>query len=369
MNICEEIKNLIAKSQNIFVLLSKDVNADNLGGALSLFYILKKLGKNANVVLQNIPEKLKFLPLPDYLNSLKIQKNLIISLSNAGENISEIRYDKDGTNLRIHFFSKNGELSEKDFSFASQELKPDFLISLATKNLEGLGRVFEENPQIFYEKPILNIDNDADNEKFGEINFIEQNSSGVSEMIGEFLKNTYQNLIDENAATCLLAGIVYSTKNFQNSLTTSKNLGLASFLVKSGADHQKIILNLYKTKNFGTLRLLGRVLDKLSFNEQKGLYRVSLTREDFQKSNSSPKDLGFILEELKFRLINPKPLLILWESYASENLIKGIFYSPLGSQIKTILKNYQSTQKDKGVLFLVKNPDIKEVEKEILNML
>ncbi len=194
MNIYEQIKNLFEKSLSIFLLVPQEADGDKLGSSLALFYTLKKLNKNVNLVLQNIPEKFKFLPIPEYLNSLDAKKAFTISLANIGGKVSEIYFNKDKEDLKIHFFSKEGDINEKDFSFTSQNLNPDLLIILGAKNFDDFGRIFKGNPQIFYDKPILNIDNNSDNEKFGEINLIDTNSSGVSEIVGEFLKECYERI-------------------------------------------------------------------------------------------------------------------------------------------------------------------------------
>ncbi len=367
MTIYEQIKNLFEKSLSIFLLAPQEMDGDRLGSALALFYTLKKLNKNVNLVLQNIPEKFKFLPIPEYLNSLNAKKAFTISLANTGEKVSEIYFDKEKEDLKIHFFSKEGDINEKDFSFTSQNLNPDLLIILGAKNFDDFGRIFKGNPQIFYDKPILNIDNNSDNEKFGEINLIDTNSSGVSEIVGEFLKECYENLIDEKIAISLLTGIIAATQNFQNQITSPKNLSLSSYLIEKGGSRLRIIQNLYKPKDIKSLKLMGQVLENLNFNKEKEFYWAALTEEHFRKSDSSSKDLGNILEELK--VLSPASLLLLWESYGSGKVVRGIFYSSKKDLIEKISRNYENTQKGKGVLFLVRIPDIGEAEKEILNIL
>lgn len=367
MEIYNQVKNQFGKSQNIFILLPKEVRGDNLGAALALFYTLEKLNKNVNLFLENLPEKLKFLPLPDYLNSLKTTKKFIISLPNLGEDVSEISFNKEGRDLKIQFFTKSQDFTEKDIPLISQNLEPDLLISVGAKNLDNLGNFFKESPQFFYEKPILNIGADISVENFGEVNLIEKDSSGVSEIIGELLKEIYPELIDEEIATSLLAGIMLSTQNFQNQKTSPKNLMLASYLIEKGARHQEISHSLFGIESFCPLKLFGRVLEKLNFNQEKKIYSVSLNRRDFQETGTSPKNLSNVLAELK--LLNPDSLLMLWESHGSDKLTRGVFYSQNKDFHQKILKNYEGTQKDNGVLFLVRNPAIEEAEKEVLGLL
>ncbi len=177
----------------------------------------------------------------------------------------------------------------------------------------------------------------------------------------------YENLIDEKIAISLLAGIITTTQNFQNQVTSPKNLSLSSYLIEKGGSRLKIVQNLYRPKSINSLKLMGQVLENLNFNQEKEIYWASLTKEQFKKSNSSSKDLGTMLEELK--ILSPASLLLLWESYGSGKVVRGVLYSPKRNLIEKISQNYESTQKGKGVLFLVKSSDINQAEKEILNIL
>ena len=59
-----QAKNIIQKSQNILVLPSQENLGDSLGSALALFFTLKKLDKNVNLAVEEVPEKFHFLLSP-----------------------------------------------------------------------------------------------------------------------------------------------------------------------------------------------------------------------------------------------------------------------------------------------------------------
>lgn len=352
-----QAKKLIEESQNISIFLPENykfalTEGDIFCAGSALFYSLKNLGKKANLFFEKIPKRFQFLA----------NHKSVISISTKKRDVSEISYEKDGDSLKIHLTSLQKDITPEDISLSSRsfpqnytESKSDLLITLGVQNLENLEENFNRNPDLFYKTPILNIDNHPLNENFGEINLLEIKSCSISEITTDLIGFIDQSLINQDVATLLLAGTIWASENFRSPKTKPKTFARASALIEKGADHQKIIQNFYKTKSLSQIKLLGQVLKKLSFNPEKELYCSSLTKKDFEDSNSSSRDLGEVLQELKFNfgrqiLTN---LLILWESHNSPHLIKGVFYSSQKNSIEKILKNFKGISRGKMVLFLI----------------
>ena len=358
MDTLNQAKNLIERAQNILILPAPDSQGDSLGGALALLSTLKKLGKNANILTEKIPEKFQFLtdfqPAPS--------RDFAISIDTSGKEIAEMRYEKNKNDLKIYFALEQGEISKKDVSFLSDGQNPDLVITLGIKSLAELG---------YYEAAVLNIDNQPLNENFGEVNLIEMTSS-LAEILTNLIKlmdPEEKTLFDENIATCLLTGVIYASQNFRNPRTRPKTFETSAFLIKKGANHQKIVQHLYKQKNVFQIKLLGRILEKLDFDEEKELYSASLTKTDFQECQASSRDLGFVIEEIKFNFRYLPNLLILWESRASSTLVRGIFYSAKLDLIKKILENFEGTSKREGALFLIRTNDLNSAKEKVLKIL
>lgn len=369
MEALNQAKNLIEKSQNVFIAPSPDLGGDSLGSALALFFTLKKLGKNANLLIEKIPEKFQFLFDPRLLSS----KDFVISINTLGKEVSAIRYEKNDRDLKICLALSKGRLDATDIKLKEEDFcnkNPNLLITLGTKSLENLGEVFNQNSRLFFEAPILNIDNQPSNENFGEVNLIEITSS-LAEISTNLIKlmDPAETLIDKALASCLLCGIIWSSQNFRNPKTRPKTLETAAFLIKKGADHQNIIQHLYKQKSISQIKLLGRILEKLNFDEKKEVYSAALTKRDFEDCGASSKDLGFSLEELKFNFRYLPNLLILWESHASLTLVKGIFYSPKSDLTEKILENFEGISRGGGALFLIREGDLNSAKEKVLKIL
>ena len=88
MDILNQAKNLIEKSQSILIAMPQETQGDALGSALALFFTLKKLGKNASLLIEKIPERFQFLTNLEPSSS----GDFVISINGSDKEISEIRY-------------------------------------------------------------------------------------------------------------------------------------------------------------------------------------------------------------------------------------------------------------------------------------
>ncbi|MCK4782058.1 hypothetical protein KAS79_04030 [Candidatus Parcubacteria bacterium] len=341
-------KNIIQKSQIIFIVPDQKVQGDILGASFGLFYALKKMGKNVNLLLEKIPENFQLLPPPPLVNANPFLKDFIISINNPQAEISRVYYEKDKNNLKFYLTPKNGTIEEKNVFFSAEESKPDLVITLGIE---------KQNLNIFQDVPVLNIDD------------IKTLNSSLAETTTILVKSIDENLFSKDAATWLLSGVIWASQNFQNQKTNPKTLETAAYLIEQDANHQKIIHYFHKSKPMSYLKLLGQVLKKISFNSEKEFAWASLTSQDFKNSVSSPLDLALVVKELKTGLFRLPGLLILWEENFSPISIKGIFYSDNPELREKILRNFEGISRGQGILFLDRNPNLDSTQNKILRIL
>ena len=372
MNSLIAIKNIIQKSQVIYIIPKKQVQEDVLGAGLALYYTLKKMNKNVNLCLEEIPEKFQFL-FPTFSSSPPVlfrPQDFVISIDKQNTEISQIRYEKTNENLNLYLTPSNGFIEEENIIFSAENPKPDLLITLGITNLEDLEKIFKENPLALNESTILNIDNQIANENFGEINFIKNSNVSLAETVTTILKSLdVDNLFDKNTASWLLNGVIWASQNFQNQMTSSDTLKTASYLTEKGAEHQKIIHHFHKSKPTSYLKLLGQILKKINFNSEKEFAWACLTVQDFKESNSSPLDLSLVIKELKSGIFKLPTLLILWEESISPVLVKGIFYSDNIETTKKILTKFEGISRGQGLLFLIRDSTLASAEKKVLQII
>jgi nanoRNase/pAp phosphatase (c-di-AMP/oligoRNAs hydrolase) len=208
---------------------------------LALFYTLKDLGKNVNLIIETLPENLKFLtPSLDFIS---YPKNFVISIPNKVAGISQVFYEKNDEALKIHLTLENGNIKKENIAFYFAEAKPDLIITLGIKDYSQELSDKLNSFGFLLDSPILNIDNVKENKKFGKINLLEDFS--LTEIIFNLTKDLNAGLIKKELATCLLSGIVIETENFKKNIT-AEIFEIAGGLMKNGADLKQIINNIYK---------------------------------------------------------------------------------------------------------------------------
>src|SRR3989338_1213929 len=122
----EQAKQLILKAKNISIIPSQTNEPESLTAALALFYTLKELRKNVNLIVEGFPEKIKFLtPSVDFIST---PKNFVISIPKNVADVSQIYYEKNEEHLKIHLSTEKGTLKKEQISFYYAEAKPDLVI-------------------------------------------------------------------------------------------------------------------------------------------------------------------------------------------------------------------------------------------------
>lgn len=216
-------KQLISEAKNVYIILNDLNEPEDAASALALFFSLKKIDKNVNLIAEDIPEKIKFLlPSADFVS---LPKNFVLSIPKSAANISQVYYENNGDNLKIHLSLEKGTLKKDDISFYYSEAKPDLIITLNINDFKEhmLKRL---NPYGFLlGSPVLNF--------------------GNSLTIASLLKSIDENMISKETANCLLAGLIIHTDNFKNDNITADVFELAGLLMKKGADLKNIINNIY----------------------------------------------------------------------------------------------------------------------------
>jgi bifunctional oligoribonuclease and PAP phosphatase NrnA len=162
--------------------------------------------------------------------------------------------------------------------------------------------VYEENTDLFYEVPIINIDHHAGNTNFGAANIVDLTASSTAEILVSCLetlgRDRESSLITPEVATCLLTGITTDTGSFQNGNTTPKALTVAAQLIAAGADQQLIIKNIFKSKSLSTLRLWGRALSYLKEDTSYHFAWSTLSRADFVAAQAKQEEASGVIDEL-----------------------------------------------------------------------
>jgi nanoRNase/pAp phosphatase (c-di-AMP/oligoRNAs hydrolase) len=372
LNEAQQINKLLEGKKDVLVCFGKNSTGDAVASSVALAQYLEKMGKRVDIVSEGfeLPKNLKFLKKTAAIKSnfSHLQK-FVITVDSEKTGVHELSYDLKNEKLRIFVTPKKGFLTRNDVRTAQSDFKYDIIFVLGTRDYDMLGSIYDNNTELFYNKPVINIDYTTTNEHFGQMNIIESTATSVGEILFSLLKEWGEEDITEDIATALLTAIINNTRSFKTQNIKPHTLSLASNLMKLGADRDHIVQNLYRTRSLSTLKLWGQALSHINNDKSIGLVWTSITRDDFARSGAHSNELYDIVEEL----ISNSPeanltLLFHEQSNASEDIpkINIILNVSKGYNASELLKPYQPIVSDKKqATAIVEGKTLKEVEEEI----
>jgi len=310
------------KAKNILIAFPADWEGDAVAASLALFLFLKRLGKEVDVAGYKESSSygpLSFLPSYDAIQTtLSNLRRFIVSLNISQAKINQIKYAVDNDQLNFIISPSVGWFKPEDVTSRAGEFKYDLIITLGTTDLENLGRLHDDNVEFFYKTTIINIDNRAANEDFGQINFIDLNAVATSEILFYLLKNYKPELLNEDMATCLLAGIIQKTKNFKTANLTPRILLTTSQLITLGARREDIVNHLYRSRDIKSLKLWGQILNNLRSERNDELLWSKITSDVATNPEAAGNDLAEIVDELISNVSSAKVFVLFQEESAGK---------------------------------------------------
>ncbi len=362
----QQTTELIKKSQNI-LLLSPQADGDSIGAEIALFLILKKMGKNPVMVCsEDIPFILSFLPQTSEIQKdLSILRDFVISLDCSQAEIAKLGYKIEGDKLNIMITPQTGSFSAKDITTNQGAAKFDLIIILDTADLDMLGSLYDDNAEIFYKTPVINIDHHVSNDYYGKVNLVDLTATSTCEILVSIVEalGEEKSLIDEDIATVLLTGIICDTGSFQNANTTPKSFTVAAQLIAQGARQQEIVKNVYKTKPLSTLRLWGRLLAQIREDKEHKFIWSLVTLRDLEQTAAKESEISGAIDELLTSAPSAEIVVLLSER---EGYIDGNIRTTKGVNATEIAKMFGGGGHSRAAGFQLKNTTLAMVEREVI---
>lgn len=252
----------IKRAKKILVNCHLSPDADSVGCALSMFQVLKILGKKIKVVSpSNVSESFDFLPY-----------------------IEEIQ--------KINFKKFNFE--NFDLFLALDTPSPDYLTGSSKTAM----------PKI----PIIVIDHHKTNPNYGKINLIDQKIASAAELLYLVFED-WKVELDKNIATTLLTGIIGDTNVFRYPSVTAQTLNISKYLMELGADKNDIIFNIFSSVDINRLKFWGEILAKLNMEKDDNFAWSSVPYKIYEKykspesgRESASSNFGQIINETDFSI-------------------------------------------------------------------
>lgn len=368
----QQFQELLKKTASPLILLPSYPSRDAVASAFALALFLKNAGKTVTLAGEHLDtdkDIFAFLAQPEnMLTAITGARDFVLSFNTSRNKIIGVRTENTDDEVRVYLTPENGAIDPRDFSFIPAQFKFDLAIVIGSPDKERLGKIYEDNPDIFYEIPIVNIDNHPENELFGQVNLVDVTASANAEILADVLEKSAPDLFTEMVGEALLAGIISATDSFQKRNTTPKALKFASHLMDKGADQQKIVQALYKTQPLHLLKLWGRVMGQVKWNESLKLIWAFVTVEDLVQARAGVADLPEVLEKIKNNYFSANLFLILYPETAS--LVRGIVKAPSQEALSAFAEHFkEGALQGDALSFSLSAGSLEEAERIILDKL
>src|ERR1700722_524442 len=188
--ILQKLKDAISKSASIGIAVGQNPSIDEMGAALSLYLLLKNAGKRVSVASPTDP----IVEVSSLVGIDRVQRNfggdagdLVVAFPYKEGEIEKVSYTLENNFLNIIVKSSEQGLSfnENEIRFTRGSGSIDLLIVIGAATLDQIGNVVDS--QKLGNVSVINIDNDPNNQNFGDIVLVSPQASSVSEHVADIV--------------------------------------------------------------------------------------------------------------------------------------------------------------------------------------
>lgn len=246
-----DIRSVLDQSREVLISLGRNPSFDAAASGLSLYLALSSLGKRVTIVAPSAMtvEFNHLIGVDKISNNLSSGgRNLVVSFPYQEGSIEKVSYNIENDIFNLVIEPREGYPTitpdKLNYSFGGGTF--DLIMVVNAPSLNDLDTIYSQNQNLFNEKQVINIDNNSANQRYGKINFVDQNASSVSEVVTKLL-NSWGLRMDADIATNLLAGITSGSNNFTSPLSGVATFEAASICMKNGA--RKLSIDAVPTYN------------------------------------------------------------------------------------------------------------------------
>lgn len=177
-------KELIKKGKTIAVIPYDKISPDGLTSAFAIYIALKDNGFNVDFLYKGeVSETLKeTIKDKVKINTTTPEKHLVISVDYLDKSIEEVNYSIEDNKLNLILKPISDHFTPDKIEYKVMGGSYDTAITIGCWNLEKV-EMINENKNSFNNTRIINIDNSANNEKFGTVNVIGNEIENISLLV------------------------------------------------------------------------------------------------------------------------------------------------------------------------------------------
>lgn len=310
---------LLEKSEHLAILFSPEQTLDSLAAAEVLTQILTLRHKNVGF-LTTVEKREALVKQPHLFKKIieaqQLLREFIISIDTLSSPVSQLRYEKEEQKIDVILSPQSSPFKKEAISFQKGKLQCDCIILLGIANPELL-TLNSVEPEFFINTPMLNIDFSTENQKYGEVNLLDEKKSSLSEIVYALISIFSPTALDADRATLLLAGIIDETRSFTAPSTNADALLTASELMRLNArntEAQELCqdnLPLSLAQLCGRASVRSKIEDQTELDKDAKVLWSFLTAEDYEKTGRATTDIPTVLENLQKTLPASRVLVLL----------------------------------------------------------
>lgn len=237
---CRTVAARIREGKRFLITSHRNPDGDALGSSLALQRLIRKLGKEASVLVRD--------PFPSSLGHIPGADQVAIA-----------------------------EALPVDY--------PDRIDALFTMECPEP----ERTGYPILPGPVVNIDHHLGNTNYGEINFLDLDAPSVGEMVLH-LSHELSVPIDREMATAMYVSLATDTGFFRYTNTTLRAFRAAEELVRAGANPGEISLWINESASPASIRLLGLCLNTLKIEQQGKIATLEMPARFLAEAGAGPED-------------------------------------------------------------------------------
>ncbi|HHY46681.1 MAG TPA: bifunctional oligoribonuclease/PAP phosphatase NrnA [Firmicutes bacterium] len=158
--------------------------------------------------------------------------------------------------------------------------RPEVVVALDASDMERLGAVSDLVAR--WSCPVVNIDHHVTNNCYGHYNYVVPDAAATGELVYRVIDGLRVDMKGD-IATSILTAIMSDTGSFRYCNTTKTSLVIAAELVELGARPSHIAEHIFETRSYGSIKLLGKVLDDLHLTIDGKVAWAEISREDMER--------------------------------------------------------------------------------------
>jgi len=361
----EDLEKMALSGKEILLLSRENPTLDMIASLLGMAGIIKKIGGRVTVLLPDgVPAPLSFLKINfPLIDKISHSRDFVLIFNTQNNKIANIQTKNDHQECSIRITPEKGTINPKDFSFVPADFSYGWLLLLGVPRLEKIGKPYFDNPDLFFEIPKINIDNQAENEEYGQINWTRPTASSLGEILTELFLEKQPELLDQEIAKAFLTAIVAGTESFQSPRTSPRAMILAAQLMKYGVNQTEIVRHLYRNKDLPFLKLWGKTMARLEWEENSSIAHSSIPQDDYLASRAEKKDLLLTLEEIQKNFSSAQVCAIFYVSEEGDACSELLFSNQ--ERAEKICALFQKNPQEKISLNFGKK-DLPSMKKEVL---